>query len=276
MKRSIIFPQGFAAGWSVGIVAVSLAILQADPVTVDLQSKTSGYEEGSLNGQNGWVVRVQAPANGDFRVTPGTGMQVVANTGGTHAAAYAFVGDKEATAGHDTFPAGLPTSVSVNFVLKQSQAAAKAAILAVGWGIYLPVGPNNLPFSALFARDSEKGGYLLRLHKQSDKTNVTGETSIVIPETALGFNDKGESAPLQLSFTLTNDGGPRDWTSISMLTNLVTKQVFVLKNIIVAPEVYKTDNLVRTIVNYRRGEDGLDYVVLTQIDGEVIPEPTSQ
>ncbi len=276
MKRTNGFSSGVAAVWTAGIITVSLAILQADPVPVDFQSKSSGYEEGSLNGQNGWAVRVQAPANGDFKVMPGAGMQVVANSGGTHAPAYAFVGDKEATAGRDTFPAGMPTSVSVNFTLKQGAASGKAPILAVGWGLYLPVGPNNLPFCALFARDSEKGGYTLRLHKQSEKTSVTGETSVIIPDSALGFNDKGESAPLQLSFTLTNDGGPKDWTSISMLTNLATKQVFVLKNILVAPEVYKTDDLVRAIVNYRRGEDGLETVTLTQIDGEVIPEPTSQ
>ena len=115
------------------------------------------------------------------------------------------------------------------------------------------------------------------LFRQSDKTEVTGDTSVVIPEEALGFKDSGDSDPLQLSFTLTNQGTPHEWSSVSMLTNLATKKVFILKNTMVAPEVYKANDLVRAIVNHRRfTEDGLDSVIITKLDDEVTPDPSAQ
>ena len=249
----------------------------ADPIPTDFQAKNSGCQAGTLHGQNGWNVRVQAPANSGFTVVPGTGLELTPNTGGTHAVAYAFINDKETLVGRDNFPGGMPLSLAVNFVIKWTGPAAKAPILGVGWGLYVPVDMNNLPFAAELVRDSGQGGYRLVLFRQGDKTEVTGETSVAIPEEALGFKDSGFSDPLQLSFTLTNQGTPHEWSSVSMLTNLATKKVFVLRNTMVAPEVYKTDDLVRAIVNRRRfSEDGLDSVTIIKLDDEVTPDPSAQ
>jgi hypothetical protein len=144
--------------------------------------------------------------------------------------------------------------------------------------LFVPVGPNCLPFFAELARDTNAGGYRLRLVKSSEKTKVEGETVLVVPEAALGFGEgDAESDPLQLSFTLTNQGAKTDWTSVSMLTNLKTNKVFVLKNTLTAPEVYKTDDLIRAIINPRRsGEDGLSSAIITHLDAEATPDPSAQ
>lgn len=250
--------------------------VQAEPNVLDFT--TGGFEPGSLEGQNSWMVRAQAPANGNLIFTPGTGVLVTPNTGGTHSAAYAFVNDRSSPIGRDTFLAGLPISTSINLVLKQEPGPKKGPIVGLGWGLFVPVGPNCLPFFFELARDSAAGGYRLRLVKMSEKTTVEGEMTLMIPEAALGFGEGDpDSDPLQFSFTVTNEGAKSDWTTVGMLTNLTTKKAFVLKNTITAPEVYKTDNLIRAIINPRRGvEDGLTSVVITKLDDEVTPDPTVQ
>jgi len=255
-----------------GLALGSLSV-RAEPIDVDFQN-TSDYHEGSLNGQNGWVVRHQAPANADFVVTPGTGLVLSNNTGGSSAATYAFINDKDNPAGKDNFSSGTPLSFAANFTLKQG-APARAQVFGLGWGLYNPVDSNNLPFIAELTRDPESGGYRLRL-ACSTKTTVTGETIAKIPEADLGFKPTGESDPLQLSLTLTCQGKASDWTSVCMLTNLATGKAFVLKNTLVAPEVYKMNELLRGLVNYRRNADGLESVVITRLDAEVTPDPAAQ
>lgn len=252
------------------------AAVQAEPNILDFTS--GGFEAGSLDGQNGWMVRSQAPANGNLIFTPGTGLVVTPNTGGTHASSYAFVNDRSSPIGRDTFLAGMPISTTINFVLKQEPGPKKGPIVGVGWGLFVPVGPNCLPFFAEISRDTNAGGYRLRLVKTSEKTKAEGETMLIIPESALGFSEgDADSDPLQLSFTLTNQGAKTDWSSVCMLTNLKTNKAFVLKNTITAPEVYKTDDLIRAVINPRRAaEDGLVSVVITNLDAEVTPDPTTQ
>lgn len=259
------------------LACVGLTVLTAtaEPIVVDFQNG-SDYGEGSLGGQGGWVIQRQAPANADFVVTPGTGLVLSNNTGGTHAPAFAFINDKDASAGKDDFSSGAPVSFSANFTLKQGS-PARAQILGLGWGLYNPVGQNNMPFIAELARDPEEsGGYRLRLVR-SAKTRAEGETIAKISEADLGFKPTGESDPLQISLTLTNQGKPSDWISVCMLTNLATGKAFILKNTLSAPEVYKMNELLRALVNYRRNNaDGLDSVVITKLDAEVTPDPTAQ
>lgn len=250
--------------------------VQAEPNALDFTS--GGFEAGSLEGQNSWMVRSQAPANGNLIFTPGTGVAVTPNTGGTHASAFAFVNDKSSPIGRDTFLVGMPISITANLVLKQEPGPKKGPILGLGWGLFVPVGPNCVPFFVEFARDTAAGGYRLRLVVLSEKARVEGETVLVIPETALGFGEgDADSDPLQLSFTVTNEGSTTDWSTVGMLTNLTTNKAFVLKNTIAAPDVYKTDDFIRAIINPRRGvEDGLTSVVITKFDAEVTPDPTAQ
>ena len=248
----------------------------AEPNVLDFAA--GGFQAGSLDGQESWMVRGQAPSNANFVFTPGFGVSVAPNTAGNHASTYAFLNDKSSPIGRDTFDVGMPISTSVNLVLKQSPGPKKGAIVGLGWGLFVPVGPNCLPFFLELARDSAAGGYRLRLAKSSEKTKVEGETILIIPEAALGFGEgDAESDPLQLSFTVTNEGSKSDWSSVGMLTNLATNKVFVLKNVIAAPEVYKTDDFIRAIINPRRGgEDGLTSVVITKLDADVTPDPTAQ
>lgn len=250
--------------------------VHAEPNELDFTA--DGFEAGSLNGQNGWLVKAQAPANGDFVFTPGKGLVLTPNTAGTHASAFACMNDSSTPFGRDTFTAGTPLSTTINLVIKQEPGPKKGPIVGLGWGLFVPVGPNSLPFFLELARDTNEGGYRLRLAKISEKTKVEGEPILMIPEAALGFEEGDmESDPLQLSFTVTNEGDKADWTTIGMLTNLTTKKVFVLKNTIVAPGVYKTDNFIRGIINSRRGvEDGLSSVVITKLDAEPTPDPISQ
>jgi hypothetical protein len=250
--------------------------LLAEPNPVDFTS--SSLAAGPLSGEPGWKLNVQAPANANFVIKPGTGLELTDNTGGTHAVAYAFYFDPEIPLGRDTFDAGMPLSTTANFVIKQEPGPKKGRVLALGWGLFLPVGPNNLPFFAEFARDTEAGGYRLRFVKAEENTKVEGETVAIIPEAALGLGpDDAESDPLQLSLTLTNLGEKTDWESVAMLTNLKTKKVFVLRNSIQAPGVYKLDGFLRGIVNLRRaGEDGLSSVTVTEIDAEPAVDPAAQ
>jgi hypothetical protein len=250
--------------------------LLGEPNPVDFTS--SSLPAGPLSTQPGWKLNVQTPANANFVIKPGAGLELTDNTGGTHAVAYAFYFDPEIPLGRDTFDAGMPLSTTAIFVITQEPGPKKGRMLGLGWGLFLPVGPNNLPFFAEFARDTEAGGYRLRFVKAEEKTQVEGETVVVIPEAALGLGpDDAESDPLQLSLTLTNLGEKTDWESVTMLTNLKTKKVFVLKNSIQAPGVYKLDGLLRGIVNLRRaGEDGLSSVILTEIDAEPAVDPSAQ
>ena len=249
---------------------------RAEPNPIDFAS--GGFQEGPLKGQNGWVVNVQAPANADFVYTPGKGLALTNNSGGTHAASYACFLDKSVPNGRDTFLAGMPISTSVDFVLTQEAGTKKAPILGIGWGQFAPFGPSSVQFFAEFARDTASGGYRLRLVKLSDKTVIDGDAMINIPEAALGLGEgDADSDPLQLSLTLNNEGAAPDWTSICMVTNLATKKAFVLKNTVKAPGAYKTDDLVRGIVNLRRNkEDGLSSIYITKTDAEVVPDPASQ
>lgn len=254
---------------------VAAGVGHAEPNPIDFAS--GGFEGGSINKQNGWIVEAQAPANADFVYTTGKGLAVTDNTGGTHAASYACFIDKSVPNGRDTFLAGMPASTSIDFVLTQNAGTKKAPIVGIGWGQFAPFGPSSVQFFAEFGRDTAGGGYRLRLARTSDKTQIEGDAVIAIPEAALGLGETATSNPLQLSITLTNEGAPTDWTSICMVTNLTTKKAFVLKNTIKAPGAYKTDNLIRGIVNLRRnGEDGLASFFITKIDADVVPDPSSQ
>jgi len=248
----------------------------AEPNPVDFTE--AALPEGPLASLPGWKRNVQAPANANFVLKPGAGLELTDNTGGTHAVAYAFYFDPETPLGRDSFDAGMPVSTTANFVIKQQPEPQKGRVLGLGWGLFLPVGLNNLPFFAEFARDADAGGYRLRFVKADEKTRVEGEGVLGVPAEALGLGpDDAESDPLQLSFTLTNLGEKTDWESVTMLTNLKTKKTFVLKNAIQAPGVYKTDDLLRGIVNLRRaGEDGLSSVVVTAIDAEPAVDPAAQ
>lgn len=262
----------FSSALAIGAVT----FCQAEPNTLEFAK--SGLAAGSINGQEGWKVNVQAPANAGFVVAPGKGLELTDNTGGTHAVSYAFLNDRESTLGRDRFDAGMPLSTTINFTIRQEPGPKKGPIVGLGWGLFVPVGPNCLPFSAEFARDTEAGGYKLKFVKHDDKTTVDGETVVVIPEEALGLGDgDAESDPLQLSLTQTNQGTPAEWTTVSMLTNLKTKKNFVLKNTVTAPGVYKTDDFIRAVVNLRRaGEDGLSSVILSQLDADPAVDPSAQ
>lgn len=253
-----------------------VSTVRAEPNVLDFTS--GGFEAGSLDGQDGWMVRSQAPANGNLIYTPGTGLVVTPNTGGTHASAFAFVNDNSSPIGRDTFLSGLPISITADLLLKQVPGPKKGPVLGLGWGLFVPVGGNCLPFFIELARDSTAVGYRLRLVVLSEKTQVEGETVLEIPEAALGFGEgDAESDPLQLSLTLTNEGSKTDWSTVGMLTNLTTKKAFVLKNTMAAPDIYKTDGFIRAIINPRRGdEDGLTSVVITKLDAEITPDPTAQ
>ncbi len=248
----------------------------AEPNPVDFT--TASLPAGPLVSQPGWKLNVQAPANADFVVRPGVGLEMTDNTGGSHAASYGFYFDREVPLGRDTFDAGMALTTTANFIVKQEPGPKKGRVLGLGWGLFLPVGPNNMPFFAEFARDTEAGGYRLRFAKAEEQTKVEGESVAVIPEEALGLGPAdAESDPLQMSLTLTNLGEKSDWESVTMLTNLKTKKTFVLKNSIKAPAVYKTDDFLRGIVNLRRaGEDGLSSVMITEIDAEPAVDPTAQ
>ena len=258
----------------VSILAASQAL--ADPNPVDFTS--TGLAPGSINGQEFWSVSVQAPANGGFVVVPGKGLELTDNTGGSHAASYAFQNDNTSPLGRDSFASDTPITTTINFSVVTDSSPKKGRIVGIGWGLFVPVSLNSLPFFAEFSRDSEAGGYRLRFVKESDKTVVEGETSVVISDADLGISaDKRESDPLQLSLTQTNVAEPTSWNTVSMLTNLKTKKTFVLKNTITAPGVYKTDDFIRAVVNLRRaGEDGLSSVVISQLDADPAVDPTSQ
>ncbi len=168
----------------------------------------------------------------------------------------------------------MPATITANFYIKQSATTGKGGLFGLGWAMYVPAGMNNVPFASVISRSPEMGGYRLSLSKHSDKTQVTGNTEVGIPEADLGFKD-GKSDPLQLSLTLVNQGQPTEWASVCMLTNLATKKTFTLQNTMTAPDVYKADDLVRAIINFRRADqDGLDEVVITEIDAEPVPAPT--
>ncbi len=253
---------------------IFVGIVHADPFPVNFVSPPADYSAGSLNKNNGWSVANQAPANADFVIKPGTGLLVVPNTGGTHALGYAFVADSLIAGSRDRMTEGMPATLTANFYLKQSAATGKGALFGLGWALYVPAGMNNVPFIAAFSRIPEMGGYRLSLVKHSDQTQVTGNTEVGIPEADLGFKD-GKSDPLQLSLTLVNQGQPTEWASVCMLTNLATKKTFTLQNTMTAPGVYKADDLVRALINFRRADqDGLDEVVITEIDAEPVPAPT--
>jgi len=253
---------------------VFAGVVNADPYPVNFVSPPSEFSAGSLNKNNGWIVANQAPANADFVIKPGSGLFVMPNTGGTSALAYAFVADSLIAGPRDRMTEGMPATFTANFYLKQAAATGKGALFGLGWALYVPAGMNNVPFISVFSRYPEMGGYRLSLSKHSDKTQVTGNTEVGIPEADLGFKD-GRSDPLQLSLTLVNLGKPSEWASVCMLTNLATKKTFALQNTMIAPDVYKADDLIRTLVNFRRaGQDGLDEVVITEIDAEPVPAPT--
>lgn len=253
---------------------VFAGVVNADPYPVNFVTPPPEFSAGSLDKNNGWRVANQSPANGDFVIQPGVGLMVVPNTGGSHALAYAFLADELIAGGRDRSSEGMPSTFTANFFLKQSSAAGKGALLGLGWALFIPAGMNNVPFIATFSRHPEMGGYRLSLGKHSDQTQITGAAEVGIPEADLGFKD-GKSDPLQLSLTLVNMGQPSEWASVCMLTNLTTKKTFTLQNTMNAPGVYKADDLIRTIINFRRaGQDGLDAVVVTEIDAEPVPAPT--
>ncbi len=238
-------------------------------------SPPAGYAAGSLNRNNGWSVANQSPANADFVIKPGVGLLLTPNTGGTQALAYAFVADELVAGSRDRLTEGMPATITANFYLRQAATPpGKGVLFGLGWALFVPAGLNNVPFIATFSRNPEMGGYRLSLTKHSDQTQVTGNTEAGIPEADLGFRD-GKSDPLQLSLTLVNQGEPSQWAGVCMLTNLATKKTFALQNTMTAPGVYKADGLVRAMINFRRaGQDGLDEVVITEIDAEPVPAPT--
>jgi hypothetical protein len=253
---------------------VFAGVVNADPYPVNFVTPPSEFVAGSLEKNNGWKVAVQSPANGDFVIQPGVGLLLMPNTGGTHALAYAFLADSLIAGGRDRISEGMPATFTANFFLKQSGATGKGALIGLGWALFLPAGMNNVPFIATFSRSPEMGGYRLGLSKHSDQTQITGGTEAGIPEAELGFKD-GKSDPLQLSMTLVNMGRPSEWASVCMLTNLRTQKTFTLQNTMSAPGVYKADDLIRTIINFRRADqDGLDAVVVTELDAEPVPAPT--
>lgn len=256
------------------LTIVNSATAEPNPVDFTLAS----LPEGPFVSQPGWRLNVQSPANANFVIKPGVGLELTDNTGGSHAAAYGFYFDPELPLGRDTFDAGMALTTTANFVIKQEPGPKRGRVLGLGWGLFLPVGPNNVPFFAEFARDTEAGGYRLRFVKAEEKTTVEGESVAVIPEEALGLGaSDADSDPLQMSLTLTNLGEKTDWESVTILTNLKTKKSFVLKNTIQAPGVYKTDDFLRGIVNLRRaGEDGLSSVIVTEIDAGPAVDPTAQ
>lgn len=253
--------------------------LQADPNPVNFADKHGGYQDGSLKGQNGFTIFAQSPANGDFIFVSGTGVTLKGNSGGDHGYAYLFFTGTDTPEGKDNFVPGLAQSLAVNFVLTQTTASAKKSVLGLGWGIYIPVGPNNMPFHLAFLRDTEAGGYKLQILK-NEKTEVSGDPFLIIPEAALGLDpSKGKttSDPLQLSLTLNNEGDKFEWSTVGQLTNLKTHAVFDLKNSLKKAGYYKTDHLIRTVINPRHLEDdGLESVVITQLDPDVTPQPPSQ
>lgn len=271
MKRIRLFCCGACV---VGLVISGSAL--AEPNPVDFTS--AALSAGPLASQPGWRLNVQAPANANFVIRPGVGLELTDNTGGSHAAAYSYYYDEDIPLGRDTFDAGLPFSTSANFSFKQEPGPKKGRVFGLGWGLFVPVGPNNMPFFAEFARDSASGGYFLRIVKGEENTKIEGETVVTIPEEALGLSPSNPvSDPLQLSLTLTNLGEKSDWEAVTMLANLKTKKTFVLKNAIQAPGVYKLDNLLRGMVNLRRaGEDGLSSVIVTEIDAETVALPSGQ
>lgn len=268
MKRSILL-----AGLSAALLTVGP--LRAEPNPVDFTD--TSLAAGPLTALPGWKINVQAPANAGFEVRPGSGLALTENTGGTHAASYAFHYDREIPLGRDTFDAGSPLWVTADFVITQQPGPHKGPILGLGWGLFFPVGLNNVPVFAEFARDTAGGGYRLRLAKSGDRTTVSGETVVMIPEEALGLG-AGDlvSDPLQMAFFLTNLGEKSEWESVCALTNLTTKKSFLLRNQIKAPGVYKTDDLLRGLINLRRaGEDGLSSVLLLRLDAEPAVDPAA-
>jgi len=271
---TILWVQRFFYAAALAFLAVGRALAEPNPVDF----ATTSLPEGPFTSQPGWKINVQAPSNASFVIKPGSGLELTDNTGGTHSVAYGFFYDKEIPTGRDNFTAGMPVWQTVNFTIKQEPGPKKGRILGLGWGLFLPVGPNNLPFFAEFIRDTSEGGYRLKLVKQEEKTTIEGDVIAVIPEDALGLGPTDpESDPLQLSFTLTNLGEKTDWEAVSILTNLKTQKSFVLKNAIKAPGVYKKEDLLRAIVNLRRaGEDGLSSVLISQIDAEPAADPTAQ
>lgn len=255
------------------------SLLQADPNSINFADKRSGYQDGSLKGQNGFAIFAQAPGNGDFVYASGTGVMLKENRTSAQLYAYLFATGTDTPEGRDTFEPGLAQSISVNFILTQNTATGKKSVLGLGWGLYVPVGPNNLPFHLALLRDTAAGGYKLQIIKD-EKTQVAGDPFLVIPESALGLDrDKGKttSDPLQLSLTLNNEGDKSEWSTVGQLTNLKTHAVFDLKNTMTKAGYYKIDHLIRTVINPRRmDDDGLASVVITQLDPDVTPTPPTQ
>lgn len=258
----------------VGLVISGSALAEPNPVNFT----SASLPAGPLDTQPGWRLNVQVPANANFVIRPGAGLELTDNTAGSHAAAYIYFHDEETPLGRDTFDAGLPLSTSANFYFKQEPGPKKGRVFGLGWGLFVPVGPNNMPFFAEFARDTASGGYRLRIVKGEENTKIEGEAVLIIPEEAVGLSPTNSvSDPLQLSLTLTNLGEKSDWEAVTMLANLKTKKSFVLKNAIQAPGVYKIDNFLRGMVNLRRaGEDGLSSVIVTEIDAETPAWPSGR
>jgi len=263
------------AGALLGLLLGS-ALLHAEPNTIDFTDKGSGFQDGSLKGQHSLSVGTQAPGNGDFVYVSGTGVLLKENRGGDHGSAFLYSTGTDSPEGRDTFDAGMAQSIAINFILTESGSTAKKSIVGLGWGIFIPVGPNCLPFHLAFMRDTEAGGYKLKIITDG-KTQVEDEPFAAIPASALGLDPaKGKmtSDPLQLSLTLTNESDKTEWSSVGQLTNLTTHAVFKLKSRMTKAGYYKLGNLIRTVVNARRlDDDGLSSVVITKLDPEVTPAP---